>query len=466
MEKPQVGMIGLAVMGSNLARNIVRNGFPCAVYNRSYSVTEAFKATNPGDDFVFAKDLDEFVAAMESPRQIFIMIKAGPAVDAVIEQLLPLLSRGDILIDAGNAFYKDTERREEHCKKEGVHFLGVGVSGGEKGALEGPSIMPGGDRAAWKIVQPVFEKISARADGPCTSYMGPGGSGHFVKMVHNGIEYADMQLICEAYDLLRRATTEGPGELADRFTEWNKGHLASYLIEITSTILRKKDKDGQFLIDQILDRAAQKGTGKWTVEAALDLGLATPTIAAALDARNLSSRKEERVFAARQLESGALSADLNDAEFTSAIQDGLYAAKIIVYAQGMHLLSEASTEFGWNMNLSEIARIWRGGCIIRAELLKDIQGAYQRQEDLSNLLFDSVIKEKMNSCLKSLRKVVASAVKVGLPVPAFSSAISFYDTSRAAILPHNLLQAQRDFFGAHTYERVDQSGSFHTEWED
>jgi len=466
MKKPQAGMIGLAVMGSNLARNIVRNGFPCAVYNRSYAVTESFMAATDDKGFVPARSLIEFVSSMESPRQIFVMIKAGPAVDLVLEELLPLLEKGDIVLDAGNAFYKDTERRELRCKEFGVYFLGVGVSGGEKGALEGPSIMPGGDKGAWKIVQPVLEKISAKADGACTSYMGSGGAGHFVKTIHNGIEYADMQLICEAYDLLRRSGADDPAKLAALFNEWNDGPLASYLIEITSKILKRKDEDGEFLINKILDRAAQKGTGKWTVEAALDLGLAAPTIAAALDARNFSSRKEERVVANKHLIAEKLSSDLGGEELSDAIREGLFAAKIMVYAQGMQLLSEASKNFTWDLNLSEVARIWRGGCIIRAELLKDVQQAYTRQQDLPNLLFDPEIREKMSGCIGQLRTVVATAIKAGVPVPAFSSAITYYDTLRAAVLPHNLLQAQRDFFGAHTYERIDKKGSFHTEWEE
>jgi len=472
MGKPHVGMIGLAVMGSNLARNIESRGFPVAVYNRSGDVTKEFMGkfgTSNGKpaNFVAGYTMEEFVQNMESPRQIFIMIKAGPAVDAVIDQLIPLLSKGDIIIDGGNAYFKDTIRREERCTSAGINFLGIGISGGEEGALKGPSLMSGGPRDAWKIVAPLLEKIAAQADGPCTNYVGPNGAGHFVKMVHNGIEYGDMQLIAEAYDILRTVVGCKPDELSTIFADWNNGVLLSYLIEITAKVFKKKDPEGSgYLVDKILDKAGQKGTGAWTAQVALDLGVSIPTISAAVDARTLSSIKDERMKASKEF-SGPAPQDFtgNRAEFIKAVHDALYSSKIMSYAQGMALLSAASKHWKWDLKLHEIAAMWKGGCIIRAKFLDEIRRAFSADSNLSNLLLDPFMKKQVTECVPNLRKVVGMAVARGVPVPGFSASIGYFDSYRTAELPQNLTQAQRDFFGAHTYERKDKSGTFHTEWE-
>lgn len=466
MNKPRVGMIGLAVMGSNLAQNIERSGFPCAVYNRSWDVTEEFMKRVSGKKFVAGKTLEEFVSSMESPRQIIIMVKAGPAVDAVIDSLLPLLSKGDIIMDGGNSYFTDTQRREKKCKDAGINFLGVGISGGEEGALNGASIMPGGPRDAWEIAAPLFEKISAKAPHPCTNYIGPDGSGHFVKMVHNGIEYGDMQLIAEAYDILRNTLGCKPEELADIFNNWNEGPLSSFLIEITAKIFKKKDAEGSgYLVDAILDSAGQKGTGRWTAQIALDLGIAIPTLTAAVDARILSSQKKERIEAAKVF-AGASAAKFNGDRkaYIQAVHDALYCSKIMAYAQGMALLSAASREYKWNLKLDEIAALWEGGCIIRARFLEQIRHAYKRDGNLANLILDPAMKKEVESTLPNLRRVVQTAVEQGIACLSFASSIAYFDSYRSADLPQNLTQAQRDFFGAHTYERKDKPGVFHTEW--
>jgi 6-phosphogluconate dehydrogenase len=472
MSKPSVGMIGLAVMGSNLARNIESRGFPVAVFNRSGDVTREFMkryGTKNGEaaHFVASYTLEDFVKSMAAPRQIFIMIKAGASTDAVIDQLAPLLDRGDIVIDGGNAFFKDTIRREEKLKSMGLNFLGIGISGGEEGALKGPSLMPGGPRDAWKIVAPLLEKIAAQADGACTNYVGPDGAGHFVKMVHNGIEYGDMQLIAEAYDILRTVVGCKPDELHSIFSRWNQGPLSSYLIEITAKIFAKRDTDTNgHLVDVILDKAGQKGTGMWTAQVALDLGVSIPTIAAAVDARTLSSLKGERVGAAKVFHGPAQQDFVGNRDaYIAAVHDALYASKIMSYAQGMALIQAASTEWNWGLKLNEIAALWKGGCIIRAKFLDEIRRAFSSQPAPMNLLLDSFMKGEVTRCIPNLRSVVVSAVSAGVPALGFGASLAYFDSYRTENLPQNLTQAQRDFFGAHTYERKDMPGTFHTEWE-
>ena len=465
-------MIGLAVMGSNLARNIESRGFPVAVYNRTGEVTKEFMAkfgTHEGKPagFVASYTMEDFVKSMKAPRQIFIMVKAGAGTDAVIDQLAPLLDKGDIVIDGGNAYFKDTIRREHKLQAMGLNFLGIGISGGEEGALKGPSLMPGGPRDAWKIVAPLLEKIAAQADGACTNYVGPDGAGHFVKMVHNGIEYGDMQLIAEAYDILRNVVGCKPEELASIFSTWNGGVLSSYLIEITAKIFAKKDPEGAgALVDKILDKAGQKGTGTWTAQVALDLGISIPTISSAVDARTLSSMKDERVKASKEFKGPSVEDFTgNREEFITAVHDALYASKIMSYAQGMNLIAAASKQWNWDLKLHEIAAMWKGGCIIRAKFLDEIRRAFASNPAPSNLLIDSFMKAEVTRCVPNLRKVVGTAVSRGVPVLGFAASLGYFDSFRTASLPQNLTQAQRDFFGAHTYERTDKSGSFHTEWE-
>ena len=410
---------------------------------------------------------------MTAPRQIIIMVKAGAPTDAVIDGLLPLVSKGDIIIDGGNAYYKDTQRREKKCKEQGVNFLGIGISGGEEGALKGPSLMPGGPRDAWKIVAPLLDKIAAQVNGDaCTSYIGPDGAGHFVKMVHNGIEYGDMQLIAEAYHILREVGECKASELDNIFENWNRGVLSSFLIEITAKVFKQKDGSDGYLVDKILDKAGQKGTGKWTVQEALELGVSIPTMAAAVDARVLSSMKEERVKASADLNGPDRSEFGGDAAFkgdrNSFIHDvhnALYCSKIMSYAQGMAMLRSASQAHTWDLKLDEIAALWRGGCIIRAKFLEVIRDAYRRNPALTNLLLDPTLKNEVQKSVSGLRKIVRLAAQVGIPVPAFSASLSYFDSYRSAMLPQNLTQAQRDFFGAHTYERLDKPGVFHTNWE-
>ncbi len=464
--KPNIGLIGLGVMGASLARNIESRGYPIAVFNRDTKVTDRFIQQFGSGQFVPSKTLQDFVQSMQSPRQIFLMIQAGQAVDAVTESLLPLVSKGDMVIDCGNSYFKDTMRREQHCKELGVHFIGVGVSGGEEGALKGPSIMPGGSKDAWNVLAPLLEKIAAQADGPCTTYIGPDGSGHFVKTVHNGIEYGDMQLIAEAYHLLKDTLAVPPEELAEIFEEWNKGVLSSFLIEITSKVLRRKDDEGSgYLVDKILDKAGQKGTGKWTAEEALALGVPIPSLAAAVDARVLSSMKDERVSASKQFAGPAAGAfSGNKEEFIKNVHGALYCSKIMAYAQGMALLSCASKQYSWDLQLGEIAAIWKGGCIIRARFLDEIRRAYAKTPGLPNLMLDPGMRKEIEGSVPQLRRVIQVAAERGIPTPAFSASLSYFDSYRSADLPQNLTQGQRDFFGAHTYERKDKPGVFHTQW--
>ncbi|MBX7144076.1 MAG: NADP-dependent phosphogluconate dehydrogenase [Oligoflexia bacterium] len=467
MNKPNVGMIGLAVMGSNLAQNMERNGYTVAVYNRSGDVTDQFMQRVKGKKFVASKTLEEFVNSMAAPRQIFIMVKAGAPVDAVIDSLLPLLSKGDIIIDGGNSYFPDTVRREKHCREAGINFMGIGISGGEEGALNGASLMPGGPKDAWRIMAPLLEKIAAKAPQACTAYIGPDGAGHFVKMVHNGIEYGDMQLIAEAYDMLRRVAGAKPEELSQIFERWNAGVLSSFLIEITAKIFRKHDEGGAaHLVDKILDSAGQKGTGRWTAQVALDLGVAIPGLAVAVDARILSSIKSERVSAAKAFAAPKVAAlSGNREQFISAVHDALYCSKILSYAQGMALLAAASKEYKWDLKLNEIAALWKGGCIIRARFLDEIRKAYETQPGLPNLILDPALKREVERTLPNLRLVVQKAAECGVPCISFGASLAYFDSYRSADLPQNLTQAQRDFFGAHTYERVDKPGVFHTQWE-
>lgn len=468
MEKAQFGVIGLGVMGRNLALNIERNGFPVAVYNRTESTTEDFVKGPAKDTRISAAySYDAFVNMLEKPRRIMVMVKAGPAVDAVIEQLRPHLDPRDILIDGGNSFFEDTERREKALAEAGIHFIGAGVSGGEEGALWGPSIMPGGPQAAWQFIAAIFEAASAKAeDGdPCVAYLGPGGAGHYVKMVHNGIEYGDMQLIAEVYDLLHRGLGLSHAELADLFTDWNNGPLSSYLIEITADILEKKDEDtGKPILDVILDEAQQKGTGKWTSQNALDLGAPVHTINAAVSSRIISSMKDERVVAS-DLITGPIPKYKGDPnQLIAAAKEALYASKIISYAQGFRLLQLASEEYGYGLDLKTVARIWRAGCIIRAALLDDIMRAYERDPELNNLLLDDHFRSLVVKRQGAMRYLIGEAMRMGLPIYAMSAALGYFDAFRTRRLPANLTQAQRDYFGAHTYRRLDKEGSFHTEW--
>jgi 6-phosphogluconate dehydrogenase len=411
--------------------------------------------------------MEDFVGALKRPRKAMIMVKAGAPVDAVIGQLAPLLEKGDVIIDGGNSLFTDTQRRGKELEDRGIHFVGMGVSGGEEGALKGPSLMPGGSRESWEIIAPIFRKIAAQVDGePCCRYMGPDGAGHYVKMVHNGIEYGDIQLICEAYAILKDVLAMQASELADIFAEWNKGELDSYLIEITSQIFRKIDPEtGKPLVDMILDKAGQKGTGIWTLQSAIRQSVVISTINAAVEARVISSRKEERVAASKILPQPRARKFRGDrTRLINAVRDALYASKIVSYAQGMELLRAASSEYKWNLNLSDIATIWRGGCIIRAKFLNRIVEAYQRNPALHNLLLDRYFTKIIRKAQRNWRVAVSTAIKHGVAVPAFSASLAYFDSYRQARLPANLLQAQRDFFGAHTYERIDKPGVFHTEW--
>jgi 6-phosphogluconate dehydrogenase len=461
-----IGLVGLAVMGQNLVLNMERNGYAVAVHNRTARTTHDFTAVHSGKNLFGRDTLEAFVAALERPRKVMIMVKAGAPVDAVIDQLIPLLDPGDLIIDGGNSYFMDTERRSTALAAKGLRFIGTGVSGGEEGALRGPSIMPGGQPDAYDLVKDIFTAISAKVDGePCVTYIGPRGAGHYVKTIHNGIEYGDMQLIAEAYDILHRALQLSNAELADIFAEWNRGELQSYLIEITSDIFTKIDEEtGQPLVDLILDEAQQKGTGKWTSQDALDIGVPTPTINAAVESRIISALKAERVAASRVLPGPQIAFQGNRTELITAVRDALYLAKICSYAQGMALLRAASQEYGYHLQNGEIAAIWRGGCIIRAQFLNRIREAYRRTPDLPNLLFDEGFRTDAANRHTALRKVVALATENGIPVLAFSSALAYYDAYRSARLPANLTQAQRDYFGAHTFQRIDKEGSFHAQW--
>jgi 6-phosphogluconate dehydrogenase len=485
-----IGLVGLAVMGQNLALNIADHGFQISVYNRTTEKTDKFVAENPGTPggVVGTRTLEEFVGSIAKPRKIVILVQAGKGTDAVIDSLTPLLSPGDIVIDGGNSLWTDTIRRENAYAAKGLRFIGSGVSGGEEGARFGPSLMPGGDFAAWLELKPVWEAIAAKVDEktgkpipgaapgrpvkggvPCTTYIGADGAGHYVKMVHNGIEYGDMQMICEAYALLKGLLGLKPAEMGAIFTEWNKGILDSFLIEITADILKQRDPaTGRPFVDMVLDVAGQKGTGKWTAGNALDMGIPAPTIAEAVFARCVSAIKDERVAASKILKGPAKKYRGSKTALVAAIRDALYCSKICSYAQGFQLMRAAQVEYKWKLNFGEIAKIWRGGCIIRAAFLQKITEAYARKPDLANLLLDPYFNKTFKGAQANWRKVIALAVECGVPTPTFSASLAYYDGYRSARLPANLLQAQRDFFGAHTYERVDQPRGkfFHLDWPD
>jgi 6-phosphogluconate dehydrogenase len=465
----QYGLIGLGVMGENLALNIEQHGFPIAVYNRTAERTKRFaEGEARGKQVMPTYAVAELMGALERPRRIILMVSAGRPVDAVLDELRPHLEKGDVVIDGGNSLFSDTDRRYKALTAEGFNYVGMGVSGGEEGARWGPSIMPGGPRQAYTLLEPMLTKIAAQVDdGPCVTYVGPGGAGHYVKMVHNGIEYGDMQLIAEVYNVMKQGLGMSAPEMSRVFKEWNQGVLDSYLIEVAAIVLGYTDPDsGQPLVDVILDEAEQKGTGRWTAQSALELGVPIPTIDAAVWSRTISSMKELRVRASQVLhgpEGGV--PGLDRASLLPALADALYASKISSYAQGMALLRAASDEYGFGINYAEIARIWKGGCIIRARLLEDIQQAYQRNPQLENLLLDEAFAKAANARQAAWRQVVGVARQLGVPCPALSASLDYYDGLRAARLPANLVQAQRDYFGAHTYRRVDKDGVFHTEWE-
>jgi 6-phosphogluconate dehydrogenase len=471
MAEADIGMAGLGVMGLNLAHNMERNGYTVAIWNRDPADVDKFMAGDgEGKRFVPTRSAEEFVKSLKRPRRIMMMIKAGAPVDWTIAQFKPFLEPGDILIDGGNSWFEDTQRREQALRAENLRFIGSGVSGGEEGALWGPSLMPGGAREAYEEIRPVWEAISAKTDdGACTTYVGPDGAGHFVKMVHNGIEYGDMQLIAESYDILRRVLGLEASELADIFAEWNKGALDSYLIQITSEVLRVKDEEtGRPLVDLILDKAGQKGTGKWTAQVALDLGVVIPTINAAIEARFISAMKDERVAASKIIKGSQASTWSGEKQqLIDAVRDALYASKICSYAQGFNLIRAGSQNWKWDINLSEMARIWKGGCIIRAKFLDRIKTAYQRDPALTNLLLDEDFRAWMDEAQNSWRITISTAQQHGVPVLAMAASLAYFDSYRTANLPQNLTQAQRDYFGAHTYERIDKPelGAIHTDWE-
>ena len=467
MEKANFGVMGLGVMGHMLALNMERNGFKVAGYDLDHTKVSTFAQDGLDKNLIACETLDSFITSLETPRRILMMVPAGNPVDAAIASLKPVLSRGDLLIDGGNTFFLDTERRSKELEDSGIIYIGTGVSGGEQGALWGPAMMPGGQPEAWQLVKPIFEAISAKAfNEPCVAYMGPRGAGHYVKMVHNGIEYGDMQLIAEAYDILHRGLGLSNTELQRIFSDWNKGDLESYLIEITAEIFKKTDVEtGKSIVDLILDEAQQKGTGKWASQNSLDLGAPIPTINAAVESRIISAYKEERKAASKVLFGPTTKISENKEQVILAVRDALYAAKVCSYAQGFGLMRLASKEYDYHLNYAEIARIWRGGCIIRARFLNNIRDAFQRNADLTNLMIDPEFAAAMNSRQGALRKVVTLAAENGIPALAFSSALAYYDAYRSERLPANLTQAQRDYFGAHTYRRIDRDGVFHTEWE-
>lgn len=470
MSKQQIGVVGMAVMGKNLALNIESRGYSVSVFNRSGSKTEQVIAENPGKKLVPTFTIEEFVDSLEKPRRIMMMVKAGEATDKTIQSLLPHLDKGDVLIDGGNTFYKDTIRRSKELENSGINFIGTGVSGGEEGALKGPSIMPGGQKEAYDLVAPILEKISAKApDGePCVAYIGKDGAGHYVKMVHNGIEYGDMQLIAEAYDIMHKYLGMSVEEIAAVFIEWNKGELDSFLIDITADILTKYDPEtGKPMVDIILDRAGNKGTGKWTSQSALDVGVPLPLITESVFARYISALKDERVAASKVLPQPA-AVDMSKVDkkaFIENVRKGLYFSKIMSYAQGFAQMRVASEENDWDLNYGEIAKIWRAGCIIRAQFLQNITDAYEKNPALQNLLLDDYFVNITKDYQGAVREVVATAVVAGVPVPTFSSAVAYFDSYRSAVLPANIIQAQRDYFGAHTYERTDKAGTYHFEWD-
>jgi 6-phosphogluconate dehydrogenase len=469
MNVADIGLIGLAVMGQNLVLNMDDNGYVVAVYNRTTSKVDDFLATGAqGTKVIGTYSVEELVSKLKRPRKVMLMVQAGRAVDAVIEQLLPLLEEGDIIIDGGNSLYTDSTRRTEYLESKGLLFVGTGISGGEEGARHGPSIMPGGSPEAWPHVRPIFQAIAAKVeDGtPCCDWVGENGAGHFVKMVHNGIEYGDMQLICEAYHLMKSALGLSPGAMSDVFRGWDHGKLNSYLIEITGDILAFQDEDGEPLVEKILDTAGQKGTGKWTAASALDRAVPLTLIAEAVFSRFLSAMKEERVLASSILQGPDARFSGDRDAFTDAIGKALYVAKIVSYAQGFMLMRAAANEYEWHINYGSVALMWREGCIIRSAFLKDIEEAFAREPELTNLLLDPFFRSEVESVQREWRHVVARAVEIGIPVPAMASALTYYDGYRHERLPANLLQAQRDYFGAHTYERIDRERGtfFHTNW--
>jgi len=466
MEKCDIGLIGLAVMGKNLVLNMEKHGYSVAVFNRTVEKVDRFLEEEArGRNIVGTHTIEELVEALEVPRKIILMVKAGQPVDDFINKLLPYLRRGDLIIDAGNSFFKDTIRRSGYLAKKNILYIGTGISGGEEGALKGPSIMPGGQSEAYKLVEPIFTKIAAQADGiPCCAYIGSDGAGHYVKMIHNGIEYGDMQLISEAYSLMKNVLEINTKELGQIFTEWNRGELNSYLVKITADIFTKMDTSGNYLVEMILDEAAQKGTGKWASQSALDLGVAAPTIAEAVFARCISAIKKERVQAAKVIRGPHKKYQGDKKNLVEAIKEALYAAKICSYAQGFSLMKEAAKEYNWQLDLGRISMIWRGGCIIRAKFLQKINEAFERNPNLSNLLLDPYFKEVIEKAQNKWRKIIIAAIDLGIPVPGFSSSLAYFDSYRTDRLPANLIQAQRDYFGAHTYRRVDKEGIFHTKW--
>jgi 6-phosphogluconate dehydrogenase len=466
MSQANIGVVGLAVMGSNLARNLAsRKDNRVAVYNRSWDKTEHLVDAHPEANFLPAKTVQEFAASLSKPRTAIIMVKAGAGTDAVIDQLCEVFEPGDIIVDGGNALFTDTIRREKAVRETGINFVGAGISGGEEGALLGPSIMPGGSAEAWETLGPILRSIAAVVDGePCVTHVGIDGAGHFVKMIHNGIEYADMQLIAEAYDLIRRGTGKSPAEIADVFTEWNKGELESYLIEITAEVLRQVDAaTGKPLVDVILDEAGSKGTGVWTVQTALSLGTPVSGIAEAVFARGLSSHPEQRALASAMPGPDSFAVKDVDA-FIEDVRQALYASKIVAYSQGFDAIRAGAAEYNWHINLGEVARIWRGGCIIRAQFLNRITEAYRTDESLTLLMAAPYFAKAVSGAQAAWRRVVIAATEAGIPAPAFGSSLSYYDGLRADRLPAAVIQGQRDFFGAHTYKRIDKPGTFHTQW--
>lgn len=470
MQKPEIGVIGMAVMGKNLALNIESRGYTVGIYNRTGSKTEKVMEDHADKNLVASYTIEDFVNSLEKPRRIIMMVQAGKGTDAVIEQLLPLLDKGDVLIDGGNTYFEDTVRRNKMLDESGINFIGMGVSGGELGALEGPSMMPGGQKEAYDLVAPILEKMSAKApaDGaPCVTYIGPNGAGHYVKMVHNGIEYGDMELIAESYNILRNVLGLSTDKIAEIFSDWNNGELESYLIEITADILTRKDDLGsdEPIVDKILDTAGNKGTGKWSSQNALEIGVSQSLITEAVYARYISTFKEERVAASKVLNGPAEKpADVNVEEVIEKVKKALYFCKIMSYAQGFEQMKQASIKYDWNLNFAEIAKIWRAGCIIRAQFLQKITDAYNKDMQLSNLLLDDYFADIANNYQSAVRDVTSLAIQAGVPAPAFSAAVSYFDSYRSAVVPANIIQAQRDYFGAHTYERTDKPGIFHYSW--
>lgn len=470
MKKAQFGVIGMAVMGKNLALNIERQGYDVAIYDWDNSYTKKVMADHGDKNFIPSFEMEDFVKSIQKPRRILMMVKAGAPTDSTIQNVLPYLEKGDVLIDGGNTFFKDTMRRNKELENSGINFIGMGTSGGQKGALNGPSLMPGGQKEAYDLVAPILKQIAAKApeDGePCVTYVGPNGAGHYVKMVHNGIEYGDMELIAESYDLMKRILKMSNAEIAEVFNNWRSTELSSYLIDITAEILTKKDDldTGKDIIDVILDRAGNKGTGKWSSQSALDLGMPQTLITEAVYARYISAMKDERVEASKVLPAPDVEiGELDKKEIIEQIRKALYFSKIMSYAQGFEQIKVASDNYDWNIDLGELAKIWRAGCIIRAQFLQKITDAYQKDPKLNNLLLDDYFKEIVMNYQEDVRNIVALAVKTGIPCPCFTAAVTYYDQYRSQTLPANLIQAQRDYFGAHTYERTDRKGNFHYEW--